>query len=83
MTKFIIFVVGALLLFLMEAGFSLALRRYDLPAERSSFFKGPITATISGIFHRSSARAPAAAAAPHDARTDPHARKSPGSRTRE
>ena len=49
MTKLRIFAVGSILLLAMEAGFSLALRRYDLPGQRTPFLRGPLTMALSGL----------------------------------
>ena len=49
MTKLRIFAVGSILLFAMEAGFSLALRRYDLPGQRTPFLRGPLTTALTGL----------------------------------
>jgi hypothetical protein len=54
MTKIAILAAGGLALLLMEVGFSLALKRYDLPGENAPFFRGPISRVISELFARDS-----------------------------
>lgn len=51
MTKLRILALGSILLLAMEAGFSLALRRYDLPGQRTPFLRGPLTMALSGLMH--------------------------------
>jgi len=75
MKKLAICAVGTVLLLLMEVGYSVALQRYELPASRSAFFKGPITATVSEMLDRESPRALASRGIERDGRTSAHARR--------
>lgn len=54
MMKLSIFAAGSILLFVMETGFSLALRRYDLPGQRTAFFRGPITVAFEELIRNDS-----------------------------
>ena len=76
MTKLLIFVVGSMLLFLMEAGFSLALRRYDLPGHAVPFFRGPISVTISRLMRQQDGGNVAARSGVPKGNADPHSGRS-------
>ena len=68
MTKFLIFAVGSIILFFMEAGLSIALRRYDLPGHHTPFLRGPITTAFTEITERHSESSESARVVRRDAR---------------